>query len=64
MFNSNNAFAIEIVLKILGEEKGSWFQLMDMTSGSLGKVVREVSSRSMAQRYRIYYPILWMIVIV
>lgn len=42
VFNSNNAFVIEIVLRISGEENGSWFQLMDMTSGSLGKVVREV----------------------
>lgn len=40
-FNSNNAFVIEIVLRISGEENGSWFQLTDRTFGSLGKVVRE-----------------------
>lgn len=42
MFNSNNAFVVEIVLRISGEENGSWSQLMDRTSGSLGKVVRKV----------------------
>lgn len=42
VFNSNNAFVVEIVLRISGEENGSWSQLMDRTSGSLGKVVRKV----------------------
>ena len=42
MFNSNNAFVIEIILRISGEKNGSWFQLMDETSGSLGKIVRKV----------------------
>ena len=41
-FNSSNAFAIEIVLRISGEENGSWLQLTDRPSDSLGKVVREV----------------------
>lgn len=42
VFNSNNAFVVEIVLRISGEENGSWSQLMDRTSGSLGKAVRKV----------------------
>lgn len=33
---------IEIILRISGEKNGSWFQLMDETSGSLGKIVRKV----------------------
>lgn len=44
VFNSNNAFIIENILRCDDLEKYNWYELIDMTSGHLGGSVHNVIS--------------------
>lgn len=45
VFNSNNSFIIENILKKDSERQYSWYKLIDLQSGQLSEVVKKTISR-------------------
>lgn len=46
VFNSNNSFIIENILRHDFENKYNWYQLIDETSGDLAKPIKETITKS------------------
>lgn len=44
VFNSNNAFLIENILRFDEQQQHNWYELIDKTSGSLKRIIQEVIS--------------------
>ena len=62
VFNSNNAFIIENILKKDKENKYDWYKLIDKTSGQLKSVLEDifVSQREIEKDiYTIYFVNSW-----
>ncbi|MCM3442969.1 hypothetical protein [Metabacillus halosaccharovorans] len=46
VFNSNNSFIIENVLRYDTDNKYEWYQLIDKTSGELAKPIKETITKN------------------
>lgn len=46
VFNSNNGFIIENILRIDNDETYNWFELIDRTSGRLSKPIKETITKA------------------
>lgn len=53
VFNSNNSFIIEIILRDNKEVGYTWYELIDRTSGKLLSLIKETINEEIAEKFKV-----------
>ncbi|WP_230199524.1 hypothetical protein [Bacillus testis] len=57
IFNSNNAFIIENILRNDESDKYNWHKLIDYPSGELSQPIKETITKISGKKYLLVFPI-------